>query len=194
MIETTQAVPVQCSIDQVWDYVQDIRRWAELMPGLQDCEIIDEDNSRWVLKVGVGALVRTVKVLVHVDEWNGPHSARFSFRLQGDPVEGSGSYVATPDGKNAMEMTLSLQIAGTGPMAPMWEAMASPLLPKFALAFARQLAAGIEQSNAAFEPQAPTSVTAHPGWIPRLLNWIAQLFRPSGDSPSPQPGARAAKE
>lgn len=194
MIETTQAAPVQCSIDHVWDYVKDIRRWAELMPGLQDCEIIDEDNSRWVLKVGVGALVRTVKVQVRVDEWNGPHSARFRFQLQGDPVEGSGSYVATPDGKDAMEMTLSLQIAGTGPMAPMWEAMASPLLPKFALAFARQLAAGIEQSNAAVGPQVPVSAPAHSGWMAHLFRWIAQLFRAPSGNPSPQPGARAAKE
>ncbi len=144
MIETTQSIAVGVGIDRVWDYVRDIRRWAELMPGLQDCDIIDEDNSHWILKVGVGGLVRTVAVNVHVDQWAGPESALFSFKLLGDPVKGSGSYSAVSAGPNAIEMTLSLQVEGSGPMAPMWEAMGSPLLPKFALAFARQLAEGIE--------------------------------------------------
>lgn len=144
MIETTQNVPVKVDIERVWNYVRDIRRWAQLMPGLQDCDIIDEDNSRWVLKVGVGGLVRTVTVNVHVDQWAGPETVFFSFALQGDPVRGSGSYNAAATGPNTTEMALSLQVEGSGPMAPMWEAMGSPLLPKFALAFARQLAEGIE--------------------------------------------------
>lgn len=41
-----------------------------------------------------------------------------------------------------------MRVEGTGPMAPMWEAMGGPLLPKFAAAFARQLKAGIEQAAA----------------------------------------------
>jgi carbon monoxide dehydrogenase subunit G len=147
MIETTQTVPVGAPIDAVWNYVREIGNWAELMPGLQGCDIIDEDNSRWVLKVGVGAMVRTVKVQVHVDEWDGPARARFSFKLQGDPVTGSGSYLAVPRGAGEIEMSLCLRVEGGGPMAPMWEAMGGPLLPKFALAFAEQLADGIEGAH-----------------------------------------------
>jgi carbon monoxide dehydrogenase subunit G len=128
--------------------VTNIRNWAELMPGLQSCDIVGDDDSHWVLKVGVGALVRTVKVNVHVDRWDGPERVLFTFRLQGDPVAGGGSYVAAPTSGSAVDMTLSLRVEGTGPMAPMWEAMAGPLLPKFALAFAQQLAEGIEQANA----------------------------------------------
>lgn len=181
MIETTQSVPVNTAIGTTWEYVRDIRRWAELMPGLQDCEIIDDDNSRWVLKVGVGALVRTVKVLVHVEEWAGPERARFSFKLQGDPVTGGGSYEATATGSDAMEMTLSLRVEGTGPMAPMWEAMGAPLLPKFAMAFARQLAEGVE---AWATPQAdvPASQPHEPAdpqvsLLRRFRNWLASWRR-----------------
>ena len=75
MIETEQAVVIDVGISGVWDYVQDIRRWASMMPGMQECAIFDENESRWTLKVGVGGLVRTVKVLVHVDEWAGPERA-----------------------------------------------------------------------------------------------------------------------
>ena len=59
------------------------------MPGYQSCEMEDEDNSLWVLKVGVGGMVRTVKVKVHVVEWAGPGRVDFTYRLMGDPVEGS---------------------------------------------------------------------------------------------------------
>ncbi|MEO6715786.1 MAG: SRPBCC family protein [Novosphingobium sp.] len=152
MIETVQKVPVRVGIEQVWVYVKDIRRWAQLVPGLQDCEIIDENNSRWVLKVGVGGLVRTVKVSVSVDQWDGPEQVLFSFKLEGDPVQGGGSYLATATSADAIGMTLSLRVEGSGPMAPMWEAMGGPLLPKFALAFAEQLAEGIEAEYAGAVP------------------------------------------
>jgi carbon monoxide dehydrogenase subunit G len=147
MIETSQSVPVRVGIDKVWGHVRDIRRWAELMPGLQDCEILGEDDSRWILKVGVGGMVRTVRVEVHVDQWDGPERVFFSFKLKGDPVQGGGSYLATVTGDDSIDMTLSLRVEGSGPMAPMWEAMGGPLLPKFALAFAEQLAEGIEAEH-----------------------------------------------
>lgn len=147
MIETAQTVHVAAPSAAAWKYVENIHNWASLMPGLQSCDVLNEDDSRWVLKVGVGALVRTVKVDVHVNQWDGPERALFSFKLQGDPVVGGGSYQAVPVGEGRTELTLSLQVTGTGPMAPMWEAMGGPLLPKFALAFARQLAEGIEHAS-----------------------------------------------
>lgn len=172
MIETTQSVPVGAGIDKVWDYVKDIRRWAELMPGLRDCDVLSDDDSRWVLKVGVGGLVRTVKVDVHVDQWDGPERVFFSFKLQGDPVQGGGSYLARANGADATEMTLSLKVEGSGPMAPMWEAMGGPLLPKFARAFAEQLAEGIERAgHGAGEEGAAAAQPSREGPFAVLL-WI----------------------
>lgn len=174
MIETTQTVPVRCEIGKVWDYVQDIRRWADLMPGLQECDMIDADNSRWTLKVGVGGLVRTVRVKVHVDKWDGPGSVLFSFELEGDPVSGGGSYAAVASDPHETQMTLALQIVGSGPLAPMWEAMGTPLLPKFALAFAEQLASGVEANcGAATEGEAPVRKAGFFGWLLRLLQRLS---------------------
>lgn len=173
MIETTQTVPVRAEIGSVWSHVRHIGNWAALMPGLQTFELIDDVNSRWVLKVGVGALVRTVQVEVHVDLWDGPERALFSFKLQGDPVKGGGAYFARTIGTDATEMDLSIQVEGTGPMAPMWEAMGRPLLPKFALAFARQLAESIEQASGS--PARPEAAAAS---IPaRLVAWLCGLWR-----------------
>ena len=174
MIETTQSVVIDAPIDTVWAYAKDVERWAEIMPGYQQCEIADEDNSRWVLKVGVGGLVRTVKVQVHVDEWAGPETVKFSFKLEGDPVSGSGSYLALPQGSVATGVTLNVRVEGGGPMAPMWEAMGGPLLPKFALAFAEQLKGRIETSlGIPAAPRAP-SLFARIGLL--LRNLFGRLF------------------
>lgn len=145
MIEAEQTLSIDTAIDNVWDYVSDIRKWANLMPGCRSCTIVDANNSRWVLKVGVGGLLRTVNVLVHVDQWDGPERVNFSYNLEGDPVKGSGSYAASRTSTLQTEVTFRVRVEGSGPLAPMWEAMSRPLLPQLAKAFARKLKADIEK-------------------------------------------------
>jgi carbon monoxide dehydrogenase subunit G len=148
VIQTEQCVLINAAIGVVWRYAEDMSNWAAIMPGYREYAIIDGNESRWTLKVGVGGLVRTVHVLVLVDRWDGPERVDFSYRLEGDPVQGGGSYTAVPKGPDETEVIVAVRVEGTGPMAPMWEAMGGPLLPKFAASFARQLKAGIEQAAA----------------------------------------------
>ncbi len=179
MIETEQTVTVDCDIDTTWAYARDFQRWASIMPGYQSCEIEDEDNSRWILKIGVGAMVRTVKVHVHVNEWAGPERVDFSFRLEGDPVTGSGAYLATPAGEGRTEMTLQVKVAGAGPMAPMWEAMGGPVLPKFARGFAEQLKRRIEEANASTTGtplESASAMSAQTEKPASLLSWLKSLW------------------
>jgi carbon monoxide dehydrogenase subunit G len=169
VIETEQSVAVEVPIGQVWDYVSDIRRWASLMPGLQDCTIIDANDSRWTLKVGVGGLVRTVRVLVHVDQWDGPGAVNFTYALEGDPVSGGGSYRAARASDSQTDVTLHVRVEGGGPMAPMWEAMGRPLLPQFTKAFAGQLKSEIEKTACAVpdagDTKPPSLFAASGRWL-----------------------------
>lgn len=185
MIETEQSIVIDAPIEAVWDFANDIRAWAGLMPGLQDCDIIDQDNSRWTLKVGVGALIRTVNVSVHVNRWAGPGEVDFTYALKGDPVEGGGTYRARSLGPSQTEIALGVRVNGTGPMAPMWEAMGRPLLPKFARAFAEQFKAEIEGASAPgsdhLAPPAQEAVAKKPLFA-RLLVWIGRLFAKSAPS------------
>ena len=173
MIETEQTVTIRESIENVWAFARDIRGWASLMPGMQECEVIDDDNSRWILKVGVGGLVRTVKVGVHVDQWDGPGRVFFTYKLEGDPVQGGGSYHATAKGPAETEVVLEVRVEGSGPMAPMWEAMGRPLLPQLAKGFAGQLRDKIEEQAAA---AAGRPVEARPSTSP-LASFLAWLRR-----------------
>jgi carbon monoxide dehydrogenase subunit G len=181
MIETEQSIVIAASIERIWAFVEQIPNWAGLMPGLQDCTVIDASDSRWVLKVGVGGMVRTVKVDVHVDQWDGPERALFSFKLAGDPVAGGGAYTATRRSATETEIALAIRVVGSGPMAPMWEAMGRPLLPTFVRGFAGQLKAEIEK--------APGPVAADPAQLSllaRISRWLRRLLKPA-DPPELQP-------
>lgn len=173
MIETTQNVSIAVGIDRVWDYVRNIEAWASIMPGYRECRIIDDNDSHWVLKVGAGGMVRTVNVLVHVDQWAGPGNVLFSYQLDGDPVQGSGTYSAVAKGANETEISLNVQVVGSGPLAPMWEAMGKPLLPQFAKSFANELRKRIEDmasgSDAGPAPvAAPAAGSAFGRWLRKI--------------------------
>lgn len=171
MIETEQTIVIHASIKDVWTYASDIHAWAKLMPGLQECDVIDENDSHWTLKVGVGALTRTVRVFVHVDRRAGPDEVDFTYKLKGDPVNGGGVYRARGLGPNETEITLGVRVVGEGPMAPMWEAMGKPLLPKFARAFAEQFKVEVERTSPPVIAQVHSS-----SLFARLLAWFRQCL------------------
>ncbi|TAL02043.1 MAG: SRPBCC family protein [Rhodospirillaceae bacterium] len=176
MIEAEQAIVIDAAIESVWDYVKDMRRWASLMPGMREFAVVDAHDSRWTLKVGVGGLVRTVNVLVHVDRWDGPERVNFSYKLEGDPVRGDGFYAAARKGAHETEITLKVRVEGTGPMAPMWEAMGKPLMPKFVKSFAEQLKAEIERIAGAPVPPGAI-VTAAPSVFVGIGQWLRKFWR-----------------
>jgi len=186
MIETEQAVLVEAPNADVWSYVQDIRRWASLFPGCRECTVIDDNDSRWVLKVGAGGLVRTVNVRVHVDEWAGPNRVRFTFKLEGEPVDGHGTYIGKVIGARQTEVSMKVAVNGSGPMAPMWEAVSKPLLPQLAKTFAGQLKNEIELiAGVAPMPRKPSPIFAIAAWLRQL--WLALAGRAAATS-APKPG------
>lgn len=149
MIQADHSIAIDASIDAIWDYVQDIEKWANLFPGCRECTVVSDNKSHWVIKVGAGGMVKTVNVLVDVSEWAGPETVNFSFTLENEPVVGKGRYSARKSGAGRTDITLLVEVEGSGSMAPMWEAVSKPLLPQIAKTFAANLKAEIEQTAAA---------------------------------------------
>lgn len=176
MIETTQSVTIAVGIDRVWDYVRNIEAWASIMPGYRECRIIDDNDSHWVLKVGAGGMVRTVNVLVHVERWDGPGHVLFSYKLDGDPVQGGGTYTATAKSPDETEISLNVQVVGSGPLAPMWEAMGKPLLPQFARSFAHELKDRIE-AGAGDAGAAPATAQTDAASGSGLGRWLRKIWQ-----------------
>ncbi|MFT3931213.1 MAG: SRPBCC family protein [Spongiibacteraceae bacterium] len=175
MIEAEHSIAINTNIDRAWNYVQDIRQWAMLFPGCKECDVIDENNSKWIIKVGAGGLVKTVNVLVHIEEWAGPERVNFSYKLENEPVIGSGSYIAAKKSANQTEISLKVRVEGSGPMAPMWEAMCRPLLPQLAKVFSEKLKSEIE----ALENASPIANTAssNSSLAVSLMTWLRNLWR-----------------
>lgn len=169
MIEAEHSLVIDTGIDRVWDYVQDISKWALLFPGCRDCEVIDDHDSKWVIKVGAGGLVKTVNVLVTIDEWAGPGKVLFSYQLESEPVVGSGSYAAVAKGDYATEITLQVKVEGSGQMAPMWEAMSRPLLPQMARSFSGKLKQAIEEIQGVEVEKKPSLFASIRLWLRKLL-------------------------
>ena len=170
MIQTEHVEIIDAGIDTIWDYVKDIGNWANIFPGCNRFELIDESNSRWVIKVGTGGMVKVVTVLVNVSQWDGPGRVDFDFQLEAEPVSGNGSYTALPRNDQETEIKLALTVAGTGQMAPMWEAMSKPLLPQMAGAFAGKLKGEIE----ALQMTGPEQVQKT-SFLHRLLRWLRNI-------------------
>lgn len=172
MIEAEHSVVIDTDIDSVWDFVQDIRKWALLFPGCKECEVIDDHNSKWIIKVGAGGLVKTVNVLVNVEKWDGPEKVLFNYKLESEPVVGSGSYTACRQGDNATEINLHVKVEGSGQMAPMWEAVSKPLLPQMAKSFSSKLKAQIEEIGGIDAAPKPSALGAFAQWFKKLWQGI----------------------
>jgi carbon monoxide dehydrogenase subunit G len=169
MIEAEHSLSIAVPISAVWTYVERIENWATLFPGCQDCAVANERDSTWTIKVGAGGLVKTVKVLVHVDDWSGPERVHFTYKLASEPVEGQGRYTARAVSPRETELALQLVVVGGGPMAPMWEAVSRPLLPQIAKLFASRLKEEIER-------RAGIDVAPTPGGLARLWQRVLALL------------------
>jgi carbon monoxide dehydrogenase subunit G len=179
MLEHQLPISIAASKAAVWSYVSDMANWASNFPGYRSFEVISQTDSGWTLKVGVGALVRTVKVKVHVELWSEPDRVEFTFRLDAEPVDGSGSYVATLRQDGGTNIVLTVRINGQGAMAPAWEAMARTVLPKLVKGFGESLKMEIEQRTAVtLENGEPRNSVQHTeaGWLRRIWRSLARLF------------------
>ena len=112
-------------------------------------------------------MVKTVKVKVEVTEWAGPEVVNFSFKLENEPVIGKGRYRASKISAAQTDITLAVEVEGSGSMAAMWEAVSKPLLPQLAKAFASSLKAEIEQTAA---------VTPSPSLGDKLRRYLHTLW------------------
>jgi carbon monoxide dehydrogenase subunit G len=152
VISTDHKFVVNADIGDVWAYVSEIGNWATSMPGYQSFEAVDELHSKWVLKVALGALTKTVGLNVAIIDQREPDY--ISFTLEGDtePVGGQGTFVASPTESGQTSVLVTLSIAGTGPMAGTMEAMSRPVVPRMTRVVSESLKDAIELSLTGVTP------------------------------------------
>lgn len=173
MLSTEQSVPIRVPLGDVWTYVSAPSNWAEQFPGYESFEEkVPDSEYIWTVKIGLGGLVRTVKVRVHVTAWDEPHHVSFGLKGITEPITGQGAFDARPAGVALTDVTLTLSIAGSGNMANMMEAMARPVVPKLGQLFCNRLKDEIESRAGVVE-----AATTRVAWYARVWSAIRSLFR-----------------
>lgn len=163
MLEARETIDLDAPLVDVWSYVSDIGNWARNMPGYQSFELIDERESLWTLKVGLGALVRTVGLRVEITEWDEPDHVAFRLRGITDPVEGHGTYDARAADDSETAVDVTLRLSGTGPMANAMEGMARPVIPRIVSGLTEAIKRDVESAvGAADAAQARDSAELAP--------------------------------
>lgn len=96
MAEAEYVTRVAAPVARVWEFVHEMDNWAAFLRGYQSHEKQGERDSIWVLKGDVGAVTRTVKFHVHIDEWDAPARVRFTLRGLNEEMNGGGSFLLQP--------------------------------------------------------------------------------------------------
>ena len=143
------------SIDKLWTFVSDFANWAECMPGYQRFERIDDDRSHWYLKADVGMFQRLVRFHVQVTERREPAEVRFILEAPDESLKGAGHYLAEPADAGRTRVTLHLAMKMDGMLAPVFNALFEPLLPRMLADLAQGLKDRVESAAAGGNSPAP---------------------------------------
>src|SRR5699024_5680976 len=107
-------------------------KWAPLVPGYIEHEIISDRQSTWTFKGDIGIMQKTVKLQIDITEWKEP--TRVSFDLTGlnENFGGNGYFEAEPLSDSKTKMEGHLDITAKGMMGPMINTILKNFVPKTA--------------------------------------------------------------
>lgn len=147
MAHAHYVVTTSVSPEQVWAFCEAPANWVELIPGYVSHEALDAHRSLWKIKVDLGPFTRLVEAEATVTEVT--HLESVKFTLQGSsatPFKGNGEVRARiRDGTTAVH--IDVQMNPQGPLGPVVNAVASPVLPRVINAFADALTEKIERTH-----------------------------------------------
>lgn len=128
----TTEVVIDLPIEKIWDFVSDMDKWAPLVPGYIEHEIISDMQSTWTFKGDIGIMQKTVKLQVDIKEWIEPTTVTFDLTGLNENFAGNGYFQADALSDNQTKMTGNLDITAKGMMGPMVNAVLKNFVPKTA--------------------------------------------------------------
>lgn len=128
----THAKELDSSIDKIWEFVSDMNKWAPLVPGYIEHEIISEKQSTWTFKGDVGIMQKIIKLQIDITMWEEPTRVTFDLKGLNENFEGSGYFEGRSLSDTTTKMTGHLDITAKGMMGPMINQILKSFVPKTA--------------------------------------------------------------
>lgn len=128
----THTEELDLPIEKIWDFVSDMNRWAPLVPGYIEHEILSEKQSTWTFKGDIGIMQKTVKLQIDIKEWIEPTTVTFDLTGLNENFAGNGYFEAEAVSDSKTIMNGHLDITAKGMMGPMINAILKNFVPKTA--------------------------------------------------------------
>ncbi|MFE3974051.1 MULTISPECIES: CoxG family protein [unclassified Peribacillus] len=140
MSEGLHSIILPVPIRTVWGFVSSINRWAPLVPGYINHEMINDGTLIWEFKSDLGLMKKKIKLEVNILEWNEPDKVTFKLKGLNEKFEGHGYFLAEQCGSGQTKMTGCLAITAKGAKAPIVNALLKTYVPQMIIEFSEAIA------------------------------------------------------
>lgn len=123
-------VVVTMSIESVWNFVSDINKWAPLVPGYIEHEIINEKELTWKFVSDIGIIKRTLHMKVDIVKWEKPTKVTFHLKGINENFEGNGYFEAISKNADETMITGFLDITAKGVLGPAINPVLQRVIPE----------------------------------------------------------------
>lgn len=114
MAETTYKTNIAVEQEKVWSFVSDIEKWAKLVPGYRQHEMLNDKESTWTFGGTVAGITKKVDAKITITEWQEPSKIGFSLEGLSDKFTGAGYFQANEVSPTDTEMVMHLEVKAGG--------------------------------------------------------------------------------
>lgn len=117
-------------IESVWSFVSDMNKWAPLVPGYMEHEILNDRQSTWTFKGDVGFIQKVVRLRIDITEWQKPNKVTFDLTGLNENFKGSGYFEAKVVNGKKTKITGFLDVNAKGMKGTVINPVLKSLIPK----------------------------------------------------------------
>lgn len=143
----THSLEIDVPIQSIWEFIEDMNKWAPLVPGYIEHQILNERQSTWKFKGDIGIMQKTVSLKIDITEWIEPTKVTFDLKGISENFNGNGYFEAEAISDTKTKMTGNLDITAGGLMGPMINAVLKNFVPKTAQELSEAIANKIVEVN-----------------------------------------------
>ena len=143
----THSIEIDVPIQKIWEFIEDMNKWAPLVPGYIEHQILNERQSTWKFKGDIGIMQKTVSLKIDITEWIAPTKVTFDLKGISENFTGNGYFEAEAISDTKTKMTGNLDITAGGLMGPMINAVLKNFVPKTAEELSEAIANKIVEVN-----------------------------------------------